>query len=149
MIGIVAIIVTIGTGYYIVLASQSDGTPDITITPATYDWGTVDGNLAITEIAVRNDGDGDLVVRKIATSCGCTTARLATADGTTPPMGMDHGNLPPVRAHIKPGEEATLTVQFDPLFHADLHGPVTRVVYLTTNDPDERETEVTLTANVP
>lgn len=124
--------------------NTGDGlSPQIEVEPAQLDWGSISAanGLVSQTVVVRNKGTGDLIVKKISTSCGCTTARLTTARRTTPQLGMDHGSLPPLREVIQPSEEATLTITYDPNFHF-ARGPITRVVYLVTNDPRQPEVEV-------
>ncbi len=69
-----------------------------------------------------------LEISSVVTSCGCTTANLSSSV-------------------ISPGTRADLTVVFDPDYH-DTVGPVTRVVWLETNDPDQPVVEVGFDANV-
>jgi len=50
---------------------------------------------------------------------------------------------------IPPWETGFLEITFDPAFHGPQGtGPVVRVVYLSTNDPNNKKTEVKLMANV-
>ena len=58
-----------------VLAACRPGEPRITVDTAQIDFGDVpNGQIAARDLVVRNEGDGLLVVDKIATSCGCTSA---------------------------------------------------------------------------
>jgi hypothetical protein len=77
---------------------------------------------------VVNDGDHDLVIDNVVTSCGCTTATLS------------HNIVPP-------GRRADLAVRFDAGYHAVKPGQqVVRIVWLMTNDPDTPVAEARLTA---
>jgi hypothetical protein len=88
------------------------------------------GEVAEREIAVRNDGDAPLVVARITTSCGCTTATLE-------PMT------------IAPSESGVLRVTFDSGAHGpDLRGPILREVVLASNDPAQPEVVVEVTATI-
>jgi len=143
---ITVVFIAIGayTAYYNSSGSSADqdGTPIISLTPASIDWGTLSaaqGPVA-KEFMISNNGDADLIIKKISTSCGCTTAILQTASRSTPKLGMDHGKLPRIEETIAPGETAKLIVTFDPDFHY-VRGPVTRVVYIQSNDPVNREVE--------
>ena len=89
--------------------------PEIRVNPETYDFGTILQQVVSHKFTVENNGDGDLVIKKITTSCGCTKAQI---DQDT----------------ILPGKKATLTVTFDPVVH-DTRGKTTRTVTLETNDP--------------
>lgn len=143
----IAIIMVVGVGALISYAQVTDpqetGTPQITVNPATLDWGVISAaqGPVSKQFTITNTGDGDLIIKKIATSCGCTTAVLKTAAGATPRLGMDHGNLPAIRAKIAPGETAELTVTFDPNFHY-VRGKTSRVIYITSNDPSQKEIDV-------
>jgi hypothetical protein len=95
-----------------------------------YDFGTIPsgpGNVSQVYY-IQNTGTDVLEVSSVVTSCGCTTAHLSSSV-------------------IPSGTRADLTVVFDPDYH-DTVGPVTRVVWLETNDPDQPVVEVGLTANV-
>jgi hypothetical protein len=89
--------------------------PAIFVEPPSYDFGTIPQEVVTHAFTVRNKGDKDLVIGKITTSCGCTTAKID-------------------KERIRPGETATLEVTFDPIVH-DTKGKTTRTVYLQTNDP--------------
>jgi len=123
-------------------SGDRDGTPIISLAPASIDWGTLSAAQGVVskEFNVTNNGDADLIIKKISTSCGCTTAILQTAKRSTPKLGMDHGKLPRIEETIVPGETAKLIVTFDPDFHY-VRGPVTRVVYIQSNDPVNQEVE--------
>ena len=78
----------------------------------------------------------------------CTTARLRVGDKTSGEFGMQSN---PIfwSQKIAPGETGYLEVTFDPAFHKEQGtGPVVRVVYLLSNDPQNEKAEVRLTANV-
>lgn len=114
-----------------VLAACRPGEPRITVDTAQIDFGDVpNGQIAARDLVVRNEGDGLLVVDKIATSCGCTSA-----------------SLEPMR--LGPGEQGRLAIAYDSGAHGpDLRGVQTRQVFLTSNDPAQPELVVELTVNV-
>jgi hypothetical protein len=88
------------------------------------------GEVATHDVVVRNEGDAVLVVDKIATSCGCTTATLE-------PM------------QLAPGESGALHIAFDAGAHGpDLTGPLVRQVFIHSNDPAQPEVTVALAVNV-
>jgi len=103
----------------------------VSVAPAAIDLGDIprDGGPVSAEVVVTNGGDAPLRIIGVATSCGCTTADMSTDD-------------------LAPGESRTLTVTFDPAFHPDVEGPIIRVVYLQTSDPDVPETQIDVTGNV-
>ena len=89
--------------------------PAILVDPPSHDFGTIPQETVNHSFTVINKGDKDLVIGKITTSCGCTTAKI------------DQNIIPP-------GQTATLQVTFDPVVH-DTKGKTTRTVHLQTNDP--------------
>ena len=89
--------------------------PAIYVEPDSYDLGTIPQQVVTHSFIVKNKGDGDLVIGKITTSCGCTKAQI------------DQNTIPP-------GKEALLTVTFDPALH-NTRGKTTKTVSLETNDP--------------
>lgn len=105
--------------------------PDITVRPTNRDLGYV-GRTDVVNLnyAVVNEGNQDLVVDSLVTSCGCTTAELSN-------------NI------IPPGHRADLKVRFDVGFHKMQRGErVVRIVWLKTNDPDTPIGIARLTATV-
>lgn len=94
-----------------------------------WDWGTIPAIPAVAQtFPIQNTGDKSLLINNVVTSCGCTIAALSSSV-------------------IPPGERADLKVTFDPNFHAT-QGPVTRLVWLETNDPDMPVVELRMDANV-
>ncbi len=130
--------------------STNQGTPKIEINPQEYDAGTVSmtaGKVQYT-YEIKNKGEGDLKISRIWTSCMCTTARLKVGDKTSPEFGMQSS---PVfwSQKIAPEQTGYLEVTFDPAFHGPQGvGSNIRVVYISSNDPKNKETEVKLITNV-
>jgi hypothetical protein len=105
--------------------------PRLALEETTLALGDVpNGEIVERELAVRNDGDAPLVVEKVVTSCGCTTATLE-------PMTL------------APGESGALRIAFDSGAHGpELRGSLVREVTLLSNDPTMPEAVVALTANI-
>lgn len=99
--------------------------------PLTYwDWGLIPRRPPVQQtFPIQNTGTEPLLITKVVTSCGCTTADLSASI-------------------IPPGKRADLVVTFDPDYHKDAVGPVTRIVWLETNDPDMPLIEIRADANV-
>jgi hypothetical protein len=96
---------------------------------ARWDWGTIPAKPPVQQtFPIQNTGDESLIVSSVVTSCGCTTADLSSSV-------------------IPPGQRADLTVIFDPNYHAT-SGPVTRLAWLKTNDPEMPVVELRMDANV-
>lgn len=120
--------------------------PRIQVAPAFRDLGDIPPTLASTTIVVENVGEGELVLLAISTSCTCTSAVFRFGGRVSPTFGM-HGNPAGWRETLQPGERGELTVTYDPNLHPDT-GPIVRAVYITSNDPANREFQITITANV-
>lgn len=103
--------------------------PNLDLPVLFWDWGAIPPNPPVQQtFPIQNRGDEPLVVTKVVTSCGCTVADLSSS-------------------YIPAGQRADLVVTFDPDYH-ETTGPVTRVVWLETNDPDTPLVELRLDANV-
>jgi hypothetical protein len=90
----------------------------------------INGDIVIRELAVRNDGEADLVIDTVSTSCGCTKA-------TVNPMT------------IPAGTSGTLHFEFDSGAHGpDLTGSLIRQVFINSNDPQQPQVQVELSVNV-
>jgi hypothetical protein len=103
--------------------------PNVDLPLLQWDWGTISAIPAVAQtFPIQNTGDEPLIISSVVTSCGCTTASLSSSV-------------------IPPGQRADLKVAFDPNFHETV-GPVTRLIWLQTNDPDQPLIEIRLDANV-
>jgi len=133
-------------------APTASGMPAISITPEVNDLGDVSmskGTVS-TLFTIKNSGSGDLVIRDMETSCMCTEAAIAMGDQEGPRFGMRGMSSPPPAdwsATIKPGQEVPLKVYYDPTVHGELHGPVTRVVRVYSNDPNRSYVDVKIELN--
>lgn len=105
--------------------------PDVVVEPPNSDLGSVGAKDVVNvDYIVVNQGDQDLVIDNVVTSCGCTTAVLS------------HSIIPP-------GHRADLAVRFDAGYHEIKPGEeVVRAVWLLTNDPDTPVAEARLTATI-
>jgi len=115
------------------LQSQREVRPKIEITPPSFDFGEVEfGKIAQTSFKIKNDGEAGLEIKKVATSCGCTTAKVA-------------------KNHLDPGEETELAVSYNPAAMGNnphSKGKQERIIYVKSNDPSTPQVEVTINAYV-
>lgn len=113
------------------LAACSSGQPNISVEETSLDLGdVVNGEIVSRDLTVRNDGEVDLVVDSVITSCTCTQAFVS-------PMT------------IGANESGTLHIEFDSGFHGpDLTGPLIRQVFINSNDPQQPELQMELLVNV-
>ncbi len=111
------------------MVEEGASVPRVQLPEDDYDFGEIPTAPPVAYVyAIQNTGTEDLELRNLVTSCGCTTAELSTSV-------------------IPPGHRADLKVIFDPGFHVTV-GPVTRVVWMMTNDPTQPWLEITLNASV-
>jgi hypothetical protein len=103
--------------------------PNVDLPLAKWNWGTIPRIPTVQQsFPIQNTGNKTLVISSVVTSCGCTTAELSSSV-------------------IPPGERADLVVVFDPDYH-ETSGPVTRLIWLETNDPETPLVELKADANV-
>lgn len=125
--------------------------PKITIEKNTNDLGGVSAKKGVVEIyfEFKNDGKSDLIINKLDTSCGCTSASVVINGQEGPKFNMEmHGENPTnYKGIIKPGQSALIKVYYDPNVHPDLTGPVTRFIKIFSNDPVNFETKITIKLN--
>lgn len=113
------------------LAACAGREPDIQLDQLQVELGqVVNGEVRTLEVPLRNQGEVDLVIQAVTTSCGCTTAQVEPST-------------------VKPGERALLRISFDSGAHGPTEvGPVMRQVFIASNDPDQPEVELRFTAEI-
>jgi Protein of unknown function (DUF1573) len=123
---------------------------EVEIPSKEYDAGSVsiNGGLVTHSFEIKNIGKGNLKISGIRTSCMCTTAKLKVGDSFSPEFGMHTSSLFWSK-DIKPGETGYIEVTFDPAFHGPAGlGSITRGIYVTTDNFENKEIEFLLSANV-
>jgi hypothetical protein len=124
--------------------------PQIEISEIKRDLGKVSqiqGEVS-TDFEFSNQGESNLVINKLSSSCGCTSAAIVYEEKVGPKFTMEgHGQENPKdwQVTIKPDDTAILRVFYDPTIHPDLVGTVTRTVSVFSNDPVNFEAKVTIT----
>lgn len=116
-----------------------------------YDFGeiSIDGGDVTTAFKLTNEVDEAVELAAVYTSCGCTSAVLEFADGSSAgPFGMPgHGPMPEIERRIEPGERFDVRVTFDPAAHGPQGvGHIMRAVNIHTRDGGT--TELRITADV-
>lgn len=113
---------------------------NLEVNPTSYDIGNIkmkDGNV-IKTFNVTNTSDYPVKLKRIATSCMCTKAKVKTGNNETKEFGMEGAGdkNPPVNLELQPGQTAIVTAIFDPAAHGPKGvGPFNRSVYLYFSDP--------------
>ncbi|MBI4085898.1 MAG: DUF1573 domain-containing protein [Candidatus Liptonbacteria bacterium] len=85
-----------------------------------YDFGTISmaaGKVKHT-FKIKNTGSEPSTIKKMYTSCMCTTATLTNGGRQFGPYGMPgHGAIPIIDETVNPNGEAAVEVVFDPAAH--------------------------------
>jgi hypothetical protein len=117
------VVLTVGLLVGLLAGCGRGGQPVIELPESSYDFGEVEqGEVATVQLPVRNTGQKDLHITSVTTSCGCTSA---TVEPTTVP----------------PNTDGVLTINYDSGVHPD-KGPIWRIVYIASDDPDTPEAKV-------
>jgi len=104
-------------------SASSGGVPKAEAIDPTYNFGAAPSGPPVKHVfKIRNAGTGTLTIDGVTTSCGCTAAK-------------------PTRNTLAPGEESDIAVTFDTISEK---GPATRTITVVTNDPKQRQLELTL-----
>ncbi len=135
-------------------AKRYQNKPKIQLTPASYNFDNISASDGVvkTSFEVKNVGVSPFTLTGIVTSCGCTSAKLRTKDQQSntiesPTFGM-HNNPTNWSVSLDPNQTAELSIFFDPNFHQNASGPVTRTISIFSNDPGKSEAQLTIYANV-
>lgn len=129
IVGLVVLLVAVAAvavGY----AALPQAPGQIALSATEFDFGTVPNTGPVSQtFQVRNTGDGPLQISGVSTSCGCTTAQVASPN-------------------LAPGETTDLTVTYDPLAHDGATGEFMRIIYVHSDDPDTPEATLTIRVTV-
>ena len=112
-----------------------------------FDFGSISmaaGNVKHT-FAVKNTGSEAVRIRKMYTSCMCTSAILTIGSGKRyGPFGMPgHGFIPSINTEVRSGEEINVEVIFDPAAHGPAGiGEIERLVALEHNAGESLELNI-------
>jgi len=112
---------------------QTDSRPQIEITPKVFDFGEIEyGKIAEHTFKIKNLGGEVLEIKRVATSCACTSAEVGKKI-----LGLD--------------EETDLNVTYDTGLMGDsphAKGDQERIIYVKSSDPVNPQVEVTIHAYV-
>lgn len=138
---IALVIVTVVVGIIIIgyikatpgLKNETAQRPQIEVSPKTYNFGEIEfGAIAKYTFKIKNAGPQTLEIKRIATSCACTSAKAS-------------------KESINPNEEVDLLVTYDTKAMGEGphgRGQQERIIYVRTNDPINPQVEVTINAYV-
>ena len=132
---IIVILGMAGYGYFQAIPgvqNRTENLPQIEISPEFFDFREIEyGKIAEYDFKIKNLGNEFLEIKRIATSCACTSAKVSLEK-------------------IAPGEEATLYVSYDTGAMSGAHGKgqQERIIYVRSSDPVNPQVEVMIYANV-
>lgn len=110
-------------------ASSAGPGPRITVEPQSFDFGQALQNRTLSkEFTVKNFGATDLVIERVTTTCGCTTAPLEEKNKVIKPGGST-----PLRVSLQTREST---------------GTMSRSVLIKSNDPEKGFYEIKVQATV-
>jgi len=150
-LGVVALLIlAIATFSYSKSVALKDA-PIIEVLPKSISLGSVSlaEGVASTTATITNNGNSALVLDSMETSCMCTSAAIVAPDGAQSPVfGMAaHGSNPANwQQVIPPGTSVALKIFYNPAVHPELRGQVTRSVFIRSNDPRNKVSEVRIDA---
>ena len=99
----------------------------ITFEKTEIDFGEAQsGKVVELEYKFKNTGDDTLIIKNIATSCGCTVTKVD-------------------KKEYKPGEDGVIPVKF---MTQGYNGKVVKTITVSTNDPENVYSRLTLSGNV-
>lgn len=108
-------------------SEQMENAPHILTEEEEYNFGNCTSGEEITHsFTVTNIGKSDLIIRKIKSSCGCTTSKLE-------------------KETIKPGESTFIKVTFNTY---NKIGSQSKEIYVYTNDPQQPQTTLKITGHI-
>lgn len=111
-----------------------------------FDFGTISmaKGKVIKNFKIKNPTDQPVVLRKLYTSCMCTSASVSAGGVRKGPFGMPgHGSVPTIGVTVGGGEEAEIEVIFDPAAHGPAGvGPIARNVFVETTDGGKLALEI-------
>ncbi|MBU3942998.1 DUF1573 domain-containing protein [Patescibacteria group bacterium] len=127
--------------------------PIISLSTDVYDFKDVsqkDG-IAVTFFEIKNTGREKLIINRLETSCGCTSASIIYNGEEGPKFNMPghdiNENIDNWGVSIAPNETAQLKVYYDPNVHPDFRGEATRSVSIYSNDPIDFQKDVQIELN--
>lgn len=146
-------IITVG----VVVVSGSDktidpdkmGTAVLSLDRSNVDLGSMrQDEERSTVFHLENTSQKPLRIWQVTTSCSCTFAKIKIGDSEKGEFNMHEGaGLKNWVGEIPPGQVATISAIYRPAVMPVL-GLITRSIIFSTNDPNHKEVELNISANV-
>ncbi len=130
---------------------ESNGMPVFTVDTKKIELGEValQGDYP-AEFIVTNTGDAPLEISEVKTSCMCTFVELVIDGETSPEFNMVMHNSNALRkwkSAIASGASATVRVTYKP-YLMPVQGPIERSAIFATNDTNNPEVQLVVSATV-
>ncbi len=107
--------------------AETEEFPKIVAPEQRFDFGySPEGFFLVHAYALRNEGNAELTIQRVRTTCGCTKAPLK-------------------KMELEPGEEVDITLIFN---SSRYRHSTSKSAIITSNDPVNRSVRVTFTANM-
>lgn len=104
-----------------------ENNPQISVNSDKHSFGkAIEGETLVYDFIISNSGKGDLILKTVRSSCGCTVAQ-------------------PDNTELKPGESTKLHVEFNTV---DREGEQQKYIYIYSNDPKKKELRLAIMADV-
>jgi len=101
--------------------------PQISSNADKHDFGkSIEGEKLFYDFVISNTGDGDLILKTVRASCGCTAVQ-------------------PDKTELKPGESTKLHVEFDT---TEREGEQQKYIYIYSNDPKNKEFRLSVKTDI-
>lgn len=127
------------------------GTASMTIDKKQEDFGDMKSDEEKTAVfTITNTSESTLRLWNVSTSCDCTFATVTIRGTVTPEFNMPMHMIASLKnwmGEVPAKETATLSVTYRPKV-MPVTGRVSRQARFATNDPNNPEVEVSITANV-
>lgn len=108
------------------IAAQ-EKTPQITVNTEKYDFGkSIEGERLFYDFVISNSGNGDLIIKTVRATCGCTVAQ-------------------PDKTELGPGESTKLHVEYNT---TDREGEQQQYIYVYSNDPKKKEFRLSVRTDI-
>lgn len=127
--------------------------PIISLTPNIYDFGDISQQkgIAIAFFEIKNNGQEDLIINRLETSCGCTSASIIFQGQEGPRFAMSgHGineKIKDWQIAVPAGGIAQLKIAYDPDIHQSFRGAAIREISVFSNDPINFQAKVMVELN--
>ena len=118
--------------------------PKLEISETSSDFGKMSvKDIKSKEIKIKNNGSESLVMKNFSSSCNCTFIQLKTEKDTSPKFSM-HSNAS-WKGELPANSEAIIIVTYQPSL-MPVQGEISRSAYFKTNDPENPNINIKLTA---